>query len=1138
MTKRLLKYALFLLCVLLLPLSVRAADAGLQSGDRILLYFLENAALSGEPGILGLRGKAFDPEAPAEALVWTLQKAGEDWILENPAGRLSLDGETLALTLNGAHDRWRIRENEGRVILTNTQGGWVLTWFPAQEIFEVSPAESEFSQLILMKLPEPLPETTTETTAETTTEPPPETTTETTGAPDPSDPPATPEPPDMEGWDLYFGQLHAHTADSDGLGTPGEAFAQAAAAGLDFFAVTEHSDSFDNDKSGSLADGSVSAVWTAGKAAAMAATTEDFVAIYGFEMSWNQGQGHISTFNTPGFLSRDQEDYEKYKDGMERYFDALSEAPESVSQLNHPGTFYGDFKAFSVYDPQLDPVIALMEVGSGAGSEYQTAYDAYVQALDKGWHLAPTNNHNNHEGQFGSAGSARTVILAKELKEESLYAAMKARRVYATEDSDLQIHYALDGAVMGSQLRLSEIGERAELVVKLYDPTDIGLGLVEVIGPGGQVAASAEGASTLSFSLPAAEYYFIRVTQPDGDMAVTAPVWISMTDKIGISDFRAATDLTREGEAQSFVLTLFNQEGEAVNIRSVTLREGDTVIGTAGESELKAYGTKEFTFTHTFETDGVKTLRIEVLAEFAGEEQNFAEELAVSVLPRAVTGDVLIDGTHGQTGTYGEFRKMAEEKNSSVRIEGDTVTAAQLAACRLLVIPAPERELEPEFLELIKDYVNQGGNLLLLGCPDSRELNRLLENLESSLRLSGDILRDDSSNDGDPTHLFTAEIARSEWTAGILEGQIFAHSGCAVTGGEWLVKTGAGDPVLAAEGKILLSGGDFLQDVYLRKPEHPWALGYANRIVAENLLGITRTAPEIAPIGDVRKGNPGSIYLVEGLVTAGTHNVNTDFPGSIYIQDATGALEARGYSTHGLELGRRVRILGCLGEEAGRPVLDILQIEILEKETPLVPESLSGPLDYDARGDQLLGLEGTVIRVEMGDTVKSFTLRAENEEEVTVLVEDFILSGSLGYNHLDRTVKVGNRVSAVGLCYLTDGNPVLRLRDCDEVVLLWEPPAPTTAPTTEPATEPATQPTAAPPTEPATEPSTLAATETTGAPTTEATAPSAPAPTARPAPPAYPDNPATGDRTFPGQLLLIMGVCCVLLGITIKKGHP
>lgn len=49
-------------------------------------------------------------------------------------------------------------------------------------------------------------------------------------------------------YELYFGQLHAHTNLSDGTGTVAQAFDHASkVANLDFLALTDHSNSFDND---------------------------------------------------------------------------------------------------------------------------------------------------------------------------------------------------------------------------------------------------------------------------------------------------------------------------------------------------------------------------------------------------------------------------------------------------------------------------------------------------------------------------------------------------------------------------------------------------------------------------------------------------------------------------------------------------------------------------------------------------------------------------------------------------------------------------------------------------------------------------------------------------------------------------
>ena len=108
---------------------------------------------------------------------------------------------------------------------------------------------------------------------------------------------------------LYFGQLHSHTNLSDGQGTVDEAYTYAKnEAGVDFLAVTDHSNWFDNDTLANMGDGSASEDWKLGLATADKHNEDgEFTAIYGYEMTWSGstgGYGHINTFNTPGFETR------------------------------------------------------------------------------------------------------------------------------------------------------------------------------------------------------------------------------------------------------------------------------------------------------------------------------------------------------------------------------------------------------------------------------------------------------------------------------------------------------------------------------------------------------------------------------------------------------------------------------------------------------------------------------------------------------------------------------------------------------------------------------------------------------------------------------------------------------------------
>ena len=83
-----------------------------------------------------------------------------------------------------------------------------------------------------------------------------------------------------------------HTNLSDGQGTIDEAYTYARDnANVDFIAVTDHSNWFDNDTSANMGDGSVSEEWKLGLATADKYNKDgEFAAIYGYEMTWSGSQ--------------------------------------------------------------------------------------------------------------------------------------------------------------------------------------------------------------------------------------------------------------------------------------------------------------------------------------------------------------------------------------------------------------------------------------------------------------------------------------------------------------------------------------------------------------------------------------------------------------------------------------------------------------------------------------------------------------------------------------------------------------------------------------------------------------------------------------------------------------------------------
>ena len=875
-------------------------------------------------------------------------------------------------------------------------------------------------------------------------------------------------------WNLYFGQLHAHTDISNGAGSVEEAFQYASQVdGLDFFAVTDHSDSFDNADMGAIdADGAdISADWADGKQAAASVTNGDFVGLFGFEMTWPEDKqlGHISTFNTPGWQTRDQADFENVPTALENYYKALASVPGSVSQFNHPDTVHGDFERFDHYSPQYDAVVSLLEV---AGEDGVVDCEYYDLALDKGWHVAPTNNQNNHKGQWGDASEARTVVLAKSLTEEALYAAMKDRRVYATQDSDLAIYYELNGTVMGSILPKSK---DAEITVFLSDPTDEAIGNVEVVTDGGAVLVS-EYVETPSQVLELSasgghSYYYLRITQPDGDVAVTAPVWMDGYDDIGIGSFTSDTLTPARDEEIGLTVELYNDESVEFDLDALSLYADETLVSTVSDlGEVAGMSTLDYTFSYAHPELGVTEFRVEAAGSVNGEDRTYEDTLSLSFHVPEQVKYISVDASHDNSGT-GKLNRLAEiAAQNSISVKKFKTELPKDSD--ILLITAPAEPFDEAFVEKVRTFAESGGTVILCGQADkghtSGEMNKLLEAMGATVRLNDDAASSISTNVFNPDSGLTKSLTQ--------EQTYTQRAGCTVNpgNGTWLVKgrdtthgidadadgqeTGEDTVLLAGEelpgdGKVYVSGGLFLEDSAMKEPDNIWKPVSGNQRIVEVLLKIERAAcPELVTIGEMRSGKAGEIYHIRGWATSGTSHPGNTFSKTIYLQDDTGGVALVPFTKKekekDIEVGTPIEVVGRKEIRGGNVVLKIIDYD-KKLDEPLynyTPETTPNKdaMDYDANGGRLMQVEGKVTKVTYTDdrkVVSRITLKDGNGDFAEILIEDGIVSGADGKNNLASQVKKGRTVRAIGILHLdSDGTPVLRVRNCDEVV--YVPPVP------------------------------------------------------------------------------------------------
>lgn len=844
-----------------------------------------------------------------------------------------------------------------------------------------------------------------------------------------------------EKYNIYFGQLHSHTNFSDGAGSCEEAFAHATqVANLDFLAVTDHSNSLDHESESKIdtnVDTSETDEWTLGHSLAKKYSSETFTCLYGYEMTWSNGLGHMNTYNTPGFQSRTQKQFTTYSTALSNYYSALETVPDSISMFNHPGTTFGDFQDFAYYTPARDELINLIEVGNGEGaigsSGYFPSYEYYTRALDKGWHIAPTNNQDNHKGLWGDANTARSVVLASANTEEEIYQAMKDRRMYATEDNNLSIYYTLDGHIVGTILDKEDVGEEVELKVEVSDPDKESIGTVEVIVNGGLSVASktvSGSEDTVTFKLPSTySYYYIKITEGDKDIAVTAPVWVGEVEACGINSVSTETTLPVKGENIDIKIDFFNNETSDLEVSEITIdildAEGTlTRVGTltgealASVAAVKSNSTSSVTFNYVYGNAGKITYIVNATAKLAGADKLYTGKLTVNYAAPEMVGEVLIDASHSNDYVAGYYMNnvnnlisMCAKHNLRASLIKDTVNADTLSGAKLLVISSPglkdtknnpplydHKTFEPEFIEAVKEFVANGGSVIICGIADYNnyqagvQTNALLEGIGSTIRINSDEVMDDTHNGGQTYRLYPENFnMESPFLKGVYSKdadpdkfQVYSqYSGCSIDvsgavendvvyAAEKLVwgfdttysvdcKDDNGNKLYNADGSanirndnmgdvtflahqktkaggdIFVAGGVFCSDFEVKAEiDNNDSLPYANATIVENILEGSEVSLEVSTIAAARQGNTGDVFCVEGYVTAGTANEYNTFFDTIYIQDETAGIDIFPYAEAGLELGTKVRIVGFVSSYQGDLELKVISAKVLPDEKKLV----------------------------------------------------------------------------------------------------------------------------------------------------------------------------------------------------------
>ncbi len=271
-------------------------------------------------------------------------------------------------------------------------------------------------------------------------------------------------PTGLQDYVRWVGSQHSHTnmdADDGYTGsTAATAFAYAQnVSTLDYFIITPH---VHQSRSGSATLYS-DATYNTIKASALSATTADFVAIAGQEVSTLSTGGHWSLFNAAALIGTNHPDGD-WNDSDD-YYDHVAGLGASgeviAAQFNHPAS--GDFG--NRYDVGAAPYFGTFVISSGPA--FSTASDfsddgsnssyltRWANFLNMGWKVSPAADQDNHENTWGASSTEYTVIIRPKntaLTAGNIIGGLQQHMSYATEDANMQIGFVANGWSMGQTI--------------------------------------------------------------------------------------------------------------------------------------------------------------------------------------------------------------------------------------------------------------------------------------------------------------------------------------------------------------------------------------------------------------------------------------------------------------------------------------------------------------------------------------------------------------------------------------------------------------------------------------------------------------------------------------------------------------
>ena len=332
---------------------------------------------------------------------------------------------------------------------------------------------------------------------------------------------------------IYWGLLHAHTSNSDGLGTLDEYYTYGRDIGfLDFCAANDHALPL---KERGLWQGYIATGQRYNEPGR-------YVTLIGYE--WTS-EGHRNVYfatadpDLPLLTRQDPKSYEEF-----------------VARLKQSGkrVIIGKHTAHPVDTHKHDPALErLVEIQSMWGTTEYPGCPGWTKGMDKfvpaasgqtilglGYHVGFVGGGDSHSGRPGrnwygtrwgpllAGREGLAAVLSPELTRQAVFDALDHLHCYATSGPRILVDFRAGDHLIGDQITAEE---NPEFTIDVGGTTK--LSRIELLRDNYVITmrdpkAMAWSGTIADGNVPAGgHWYYLRVTQTDGERAWTTPVWVT-----------------------------------------------------------------------------------------------------------------------------------------------------------------------------------------------------------------------------------------------------------------------------------------------------------------------------------------------------------------------------------------------------------------------------------------------------------------------------------------------------------------------------------------------------------------------------------------------------------------------------------